>query len=87
TPQVAFEIGAKTRNPLEMYLSDVYTLSVNLAGLPGVSVPVGDRDGLPIGLQLIGKWFDEAGLLATAAAVEASQSGMQAPGEPIAPKQ
>lgn len=66
-PTVAFELGAKTRDPLAMYLSDVYTLSINLAGLPGLSIPCGtSNDGLPIGLQMIGKWFDEATILRAA---------------------
>ncbi len=88
TPQVAFEIGAKTRDPLEMYLSDVYTLSVNLAGLPGVSLPCGEANGLPIGVQLLGRWFDEATLLAAARTLESAiQFGMHAPGMPMPPKQ
>lgn len=70
-PQVAFDLGSKTEDPLAMYLSDVYTLSVNLAGLPGLSLPVGlDGAGLPIGLQMIGKWFDEATMLAAGRALE-----------------
>jgi len=63
TPEVAFEIGAKTDDPVSMYLQDIYTISVNLAGLPGMSIPVGFVDGLPVGMQLIGNYFDEAGLL------------------------
>jgi len=62
-PGVAFKIGDKTADPLAMYMEDVYTLSVNLAGLPGMSIPAGQVDGLPIGLQLIGRPFDEATLL------------------------
>lgn len=59
-PTTAFKIGEKIDDPLTMYLSDVYTVSVNLAGLPGISVPFGrDTAGLPIGVQLIGKAFDE----------------------------
>jgi len=57
-PTVAFEFGSK-KSPLEMYLSDVYTIGVNLAGLPAISLPVDEEGGLPIGLQLIGKHFDE----------------------------
>jgi aspartyl-tRNA(Asn)/glutamyl-tRNA(Gln) amidotransferase subunit A len=72
-PTTAFPIGARTADPVTMYLSDVFTISVNLAGLPGVSVPCGfDGDGLPIGLQLIGRRFDEATLLRVAAAHEAA---------------
>ncbi len=63
TPEVAFEIGAKTDDPVSMYLQDIYTISLNLAGLPGMSLPVGFVDGLPVGMQLIGNYFDEAGLL------------------------
>ncbi len=64
SPTTAFKRGAKTDDPVAMYLSDIYTISVNLAGLPGMSIPAGfDTKGLPIGLQLIGKYFDEARLL------------------------
>ncbi|MGI6778344.1 MAG: Asp-tRNA(Asn)/Glu-tRNA(Gln) amidotransferase subunit GatA [Acetivibrionales bacterium] len=63
-PTTAYKTGEKTENPLEMYLGDIYTVSVNIAGLPGLSVPCGkDRNNLPIGLQLIGKPFDESMLL------------------------
>ena len=62
-PGVAFSAGAKSHDPIAMYMEDVYTLSVNLAGLPGLSVPAGLINGLPIGLQLIGQAFDEATLL------------------------
>jgi aspartyl-tRNA(Asn)/glutamyl-tRNA(Gln) amidotransferase subunit A len=71
SPSTAFTIGEKSDNPLEMYLSDVFTIPVNLAGLPGLSVPVGyDDKGLPIGLQLIGQAFDEAEILNVAKVVE-----------------
>src|SRR5262249_30172899 len=71
TPGPAFGVGAKTSDPLEMYLQDVFTVTVNLAGLPGISVPGGlTESGLPLGLQLIGKAFDEGTLLKAAAAVE-----------------
>jgi len=63
SPTVAFELGAKTADPVAMYLNDVLTLPVNIAGLPGLSVPCGLVDGLPVGLQLIGKPFDEPALL------------------------
>jgi aspartyl-tRNA(Asn)/glutamyl-tRNA(Gln) amidotransferase subunit A len=66
TPEVAFKIGAKTDDPVSMYLQDIYTISLNLAGLPGMSLPVGFVDGLPVGMQLIGNYFDEARLLQTA---------------------
>jgi aspartyl-tRNA(Asn)/glutamyl-tRNA(Gln) amidotransferase subunit A len=64
TPSTAFRIGEKSGDPVQMYLEDIYTLLVNLAGLPGMSHPCGfDRQGLPVGLQLIGDYFGEAGLL------------------------
>lgn len=66
-PTTAFKIGAKAKDPLQMYLSDIYTISVNLAGLPALSLPCGfDADGLPIGLQIIGKHFDESTILRAA---------------------
>ena len=63
TPGPAFALGAKSDDPVAMYLEDVYTLAVNLAGLPGMSIPAGLVDGKPIGLQLIGQHFGEARLL------------------------
>jgi aspartyl-tRNA(Asn)/glutamyl-tRNA(Gln) amidotransferase subunit A len=63
TPGPAFALGAKSDDPVAMYLEDVYTLAVNLAGLPGMSVPAGFVDGRPVGLQLIGRHFGEAHLL------------------------
>lgn len=66
TPGVAFGLGAKTDDPTAMYPEDIYTLSVNLAGLPAMSVPAGFVDNLPVGLQLIGQHFDEGRLLAAA---------------------
>lgn len=71
TPSAAFEIGKNVEDPLEMYLNDVFTVTVNLAGLPGISVPAGlDGDGLPLGLQLIGQAFGEETLLRTAGVLE-----------------
>ncbi len=70
SPSVAFKMGAKVADPLQMYLSDVCTIPVNLAGLPGISVPCGLSGGLPIGLQMIGRAFDESTLLRTAHAFE-----------------
>ncbi|MGI9438198.1 MAG: amidase family protein, partial [Parvibaculales bacterium] len=71
TPSAAFEIDKDTQDPLEMYLNDVFTVTVNLAGLPGISVPAGlDASGLPLGLQLIGKAFGEEELLRTADVLE-----------------
>jgi aspartyl-tRNA(Asn)/glutamyl-tRNA(Gln) amidotransferase subunit A len=71
TPSAAFAIGEKGADPIEMYLNDVFTVTVNMAGLPGISVPAGlTQNGLPLGLQLIGKAFDEATMLRAASAVE-----------------
>jgi aspartyl-tRNA(Asn)/glutamyl-tRNA(Gln) amidotransferase subunit A len=70
-PTTAFKIGEKTEDPLQMYLSDIFTISVNLAGLPALSLPCGfDSQGLPIGLQIIGRPFDEATILRLAYAYE-----------------
>ncbi len=63
TPTPAFETGAKTDDPVAMYLNDLYTVSANLCGLPALSMPCGEVNGLPVGLQLTGKHFDEARLL------------------------
>lgn len=63
SPTPAFRLGSKNSDPVEMYLSDIYTISVNLAGLPGISVPAGFIDSLPVGFQLIGNHFSEAKLL------------------------
>ena len=67
SPTVAYEIGTKSNNPLEMYLADLCTVTVNIAGLPGMSIPCGiDSKGMPIGMQLIGKHFDEETILRAA---------------------
>ena len=63
TPTTAFTLGEKQQDPLTMYLSDIYTIAVNLAGLPALALPCGQQHNLPIGLQLIGNFFDEALLL------------------------
>ncbi len=63
SPSTAFKLGDKAGDPVQMYLSDIYTIAVNLAGLPGMSLPCGFAEGLPVGLQLIGNYFDEARLL------------------------
>jgi aspartyl-tRNA(Asn)/glutamyl-tRNA(Gln) amidotransferase subunit A len=63
TPTPAFELGAMTSDPISMYLNDIYTISVNLSGLPGVSVPAGFVNGLPTGLQIIGPYFSESRIL------------------------
>ena len=72
SPVTAFKIGEKTGDPVQMYLIDVCTLPVNIAGLPGLSVPCGFSDGLPVGMQLIGPHFSEETLLRTARAYEAA---------------
>ena len=70
-PTTAFGIGEKTSDPLQMYLADIFTVSVNLAGLPGLSLPCGfDRRGLPIGLQIVGRPFDEEAVLRAGHAYE-----------------
>ena len=63
SPTVAFNLGEKVDDPVTMYLSDIYTIAVNLAGLPGMSIPVGFVENRPVGLQLIGNYFTEAKLL------------------------
>ena len=63
TPSPAFRFGEKSSDPVSMYLSDIYTVSVNLAGLPGISIPAGMHNGLPVGMQLIGNYFNESLLL------------------------
>jgi len=71
TPTTAFRIGEKTSDPLQMYLSDAFTLSMNLAGICGLSLPCGfDGDGLPIGLQVMGPAFGEEQVLRVAGAYE-----------------
>lgn len=73
TPTPAFKIGEKVDDPLQMYLSDIFTISVNLAGVPAISIPCGfSLGGLPIGFQIIGKHFDESGILQLAYAYEQS---------------
>jgi aspartyl-tRNA(Asn)/glutamyl-tRNA(Gln) amidotransferase subunit A len=62
-PTTAFRLGEKADDPVTMYLSDIYTIAVNLAGLPAMSIPAGQSDGLPVGLQLIGDYFEEGRLL------------------------
>ncbi|MHA7841007.1 MAG: Asp-tRNA(Asn)/Glu-tRNA(Gln) amidotransferase subunit GatA [Gammaproteobacteria bacterium] len=63
SPSLAFPLGARQDDPISMYLSDVYTVCTNLAGLPGISIPVGFANGLPVGLQIIGNYFEEGRLL------------------------
>jgi aspartyl-tRNA(Asn)/glutamyl-tRNA(Gln) amidotransferase subunit A len=71
TPTPAFKLGEKIEDPLAMYLNDVYTVTADLAGIPGISVPCGEtRAGLPIGVQILGRHFDEGRLLRLAHAYE-----------------
>jgi aspartyl-tRNA(Asn)/glutamyl-tRNA(Gln) amidotransferase subunit A len=79
SPTVAFRIGERVQDPMAMYLADVCTLSVNLAGICAVSVPCGLADGLPVGLQVIGKAFDEAMVLRVAYAYEQAAGRLGAP--------
>ena len=73
SPTAAFKSGEKTDDPLQMYLSDIFTISVNLAGIPAISIPCGfTSNNLPIGLQIIGKHFDEESILKAAYAYEQS---------------
>ncbi|MDA8174976.1 MAG: Asp-tRNA(Asn)/Glu-tRNA(Gln) amidotransferase subunit GatA [Nitrospiraceae bacterium] len=73
SPTAAFKMGEKTADPLQMYLSDIFTISINLAGVPAISLPCGfTKSGLPIGLQLIGGHFDEEGIIKAAYAYEQS---------------
>ena len=66
SPTTAFKLGEKAADPVQMYLSDIYTIAVNLAGLPGMSIPCGFAENLPVGLQLIGNYFSESRLLGIA---------------------
>ncbi|MCW8911235.1 MAG: amidase family protein, partial [Gammaproteobacteria bacterium] len=62
-PDTAFNIGEKSNDPISMYLSDIYTIAANLAGLPGMSLPAGFSNKMPVGLQIIANSFDESRLL------------------------
>jgi len=74
TPTPAFKLGEKTEDPVEMYLSDIFTVTANLVGVPGISVPCGNtREGLPIGVQIMAKHFDEGTMIRVANAIEAEQ--------------
>ena len=72
SPTVAFPIGARTDDPVQMYLADVFTIPANMAGIPGIAVPCGFSEGLPVSLQILGKSFDEASILRIAQAYEQS---------------
>jgi len=74
TPTAAFKLGEKTGDPMEMYLSDIYTVTANLVGVPGISLPCGNnQQGLPLGIQVLGKHFDEGTVLRLASAIECNQ--------------
>jgi len=76
SPTTAFKLGEKIDDPLQMYLSDIYTVSVNLAGVPAINVPVGfDSKGLPIGMQIIGRQFDEGTILRVSDFIERNFEG------------
>jgi aspartyl-tRNA(Asn)/glutamyl-tRNA(Gln) amidotransferase subunit A len=80
SPTTAFTIGERMEDPLAMYLSDIFTIPVNLAGLPGISVPCGfDGKGLPIGLQIIGKPLDEALMIQAAYIFEKERKAEKIP--------
>lgn len=81
-PTPAFKAGEKSDDPLQMYLSDVFTISCNLAGIPGLSLPCGFSGGLPIGLQLLGRPFEEERVLAAARAYEEATSWVKTPPTP-----
>lgn len=80
TPTPAFKIGDKTEDVMAMYLNDIYTVPVNIAGIPAVSIPSGKVKGLPLGLQIMGNYFDEQGILNIAYAVESSLNLDMTPG-------
>ena len=79
TPTPAFRLGEKTGDPLQMYLADIFTVPANLAGVPGLSVPCGFVSGLPVGLQLVGRPFDEATVLRVGHAWEQLVGGFTPP--------
>ncbi len=79
TTDVAFKGGEKHEDPIKMYLSDIFTISANLAGIPGISIPAGFAEGLPVGVQLLGKPFDEGTLLKASFAFEKTMGGRKFP--------
>jgi aspartyl-tRNA(Asn)/glutamyl-tRNA(Gln) amidotransferase subunit A len=80
TPSAAFGVDEKQDDPVAMYLNDIFTVTANLAGLPGLAIPAGlDRQGLPLGLQVIGKPFDEEGVFAVGAAIERAAAFSESP--------
>jgi len=81
SPCLPFKLGEKIGDPLQMYLVDIYTVSLNLTGLPGISVPCGAVDSLPVGMQVIGKAFDEETVLQVAYAYEQMRKVLKVKGE------
>jgi aspartyl-tRNA(Asn)/glutamyl-tRNA(Gln) amidotransferase subunit A len=80
TPSPAFGLGEKSGDPIEMYLNDIFTVTVNMAGLPGISVPAGfTDDGLPLGLQIIGRPFDEETVLRAGQLIEEAAGRFPSP--------
>lgn len=79
TTDVAFKLGERVDDPIKMYLQDIFTISANLAGIPGISIPAGFADGLPVGVQLLGKAFDEGTLLKASFAFEKTMGGRKFP--------
>ena len=80
SPVTAWPLGSIIDDPLKMYLMDICTVSLNLAGLPGLSVPVGLADGLPVGMQFIGRAFDELGILSAGNALFKAVGDIGSPG-------
>ena len=78
TPAPAFGLGERVTDPVSMYLSDIYTVTANLAGIPGLSLPIGTVDGLPVGGQILAPWWGERAMVAAAAALEGVLEGVEA---------
>jgi len=76
-PTPAFALGERTSDPVRMYDSDVFTVTANLAGVPGVSVPIGRVDGLPIGGQVLAPWWQEARMLSVAGTIESAMQEVE----------
>ena len=70
TPSVAFKLGEHSEDPYQMYLADIFTVTANLAAIPGISLPIGEVDGLPVGGQFLADRWDEATMVRAAAALE-----------------
>ena len=75
TPEPAFRLGERTEDPVRMYLSDVFTVTANLAGIPGLSVPIGTVEDLPVGGQILAPWWGEERMIAAAGVVERHAAG------------